>query len=386
MDQSFILTHLGEDREHYKHAVTPPLFQNSNFTFENVAAMRLAIKDELNNSFYTRGSNPTTDILRQKVAALESAEDALIFGSGAAAASAAFFSQVQQGDHVVAVAKPYSWTNKLLTLMLPRYGVETTFIDGTEVANYEAAIQKNTKVLYLESPNSLTFEMQDIAAVCKLAKKKGLVTIIDNSWASPLLQKPIELGAEIVFHSGTKYLAGHSDLVAGVLCSSKTIIREIFQSEFMTLGGIISPHDAWLLLRSLRTLPIRMERVENSTMKIVDYLKAHSKVEKMYYPMDPDFPQYELAKRQMTGGSGLFSIQLKAESREEVDRFCDHLKYFILACSWGGYESLVFPICGLDDAGNYKDNDMPWNLIRISIGLEDPDVLIADLDAAFAVI
>ena len=386
MDQSFILTQLGEERERYQNAVTPPLFQSSNFTFADVASMRSAIKDELNNSFYTRGSNPTTDILRKKIAALEGAENALMFGSGAAAAAAAFFSQLNQGDHVVSVSKPYSWTNKLLTITLPRFGIETTFIDGTDVANYEAAIQANTKVLYLESPNSLTFEMQDIKAVCALAKSKGITTIIDNSWASPLFQKPIEMGADIVFHSATKYLGGHSDLVAGALCASDSIIRKIFHEEFMTFGGILSPHDAWLLLRSIRTLPIRMERVEKTTADVIQFLKKQPKVAKVYYPLDPDFPQYELAKAQMTGGSGLFSIELNVQERSEIDAFCNELKAFILACSWGGYESLVFPICGLDDADNYKENDLPWNLIRLSIGLEDADHLIADLKAAFAVL
>ncbi len=386
MDPSFIFNHLGEDRENYKYAVAPPIFQTSNFTFENVAAMRSAIKDEMNNSFYTRGSNPTIDTLRRKVAALEGAENALVFGSGSAAAAAAFMSQVNQGDHVVAVRKPYSWTSKLLSNTLPRFGVETTFIDGTEVQNFELAIKENTKVIYLESPNSLTFEMQDIAAVCQLAKANKLITIIDNSWASPLLQKPIDLGCDIVIHSATKYLAGHSDLVAGVLCASNKIVKKIFHEEFMTFGAIISPHDAALLIRSLRTLAIRMEKVQKTTQAVVSFLKDHPKIAKIYYPLDRDFPQFQLAKKQMLGGSGLFSIELAVENRDEVDKFCDALEGFILACSWGGYESLIFPLCGLDDAENYKDNDLPWNLVRISIGLEEPEFLINDLKRAFEVL
>lgn len=384
MELSNILNHLGENRDTYHYAVSPPIFQTSNFTFKDVASMRGAIKDELNTPFYTRGCNPTVAILRQKVAALEKAEDALIFGSGAAAASAAILFSLQQGDHVVAVSKPYSWTKKLLTNFLGRFGVEVTFIDGTNPENYIQATKENTKMFYLETPNSLTYEMQDLEFISQFAKSNNILTVVDNSYASPINLNPIEWGIDVVFHSGTKYLAGHSDAVCGVLCSSKEIIKQIFHSEFMTLGGIISPNDAFLLMRGLRTLPIRMKQISETTHKVVDYLSHHPMVEKIYWPFHESFPQKDLTHKYLKGSSGLFSITLKVEERQQIDDFADALQGFLLACSWGGHESLVFPIAALDDSPQYKNGgDVPWNLVRFNIGLEESEFLIADLEQAF---
>lgn len=383
MDLSYILNHLGENRESYMQAVSPPIFQTSNFTFKDVETMRASIADELNTPFYTRGCNPTVAILRKKIAALESAEDSLIFGSGVAAGSAAIISQLKAGDHIVSVSKPYSWTKKLFSLFLDRFNIETTYIDGTNSANYKNAIKPNTKLFFMESPNSMTFEMQDIEEVCKIAKANGICTIIDNSYASPLNQKPIEMGCDLVFHSATKYLAGHSDVVCGVLAGSNEKIKEIFASEYMTLGGIISPNDAWLLMRGLRTLELRMNHISKSVFEVTDFLKSHELTEKLYFPFDPDFAQYELAKKQLAKPTGLFSIAIKADNRGEIDDFCNALNYFLLACSWGGHESLVFPVCALDSSANYKNNEMPWNLIRFNIGLEDPKLLIEDIKQAY---
>lgn len=382
MDISYILNHLGEERANYFHAVSPPIIQSSNFTFEDIAAMRESLKDELNQPFYTRGGNPTVTILRQKIAALEKAEDALIFGSGSAAVAAAMLSQLRAGDHVVSVAKPYSWSNKLMTRFLERYGVSHTYIDGTNAQNYENAIQPNTRVLFLESPNSLTFELQNIPAVVAIAKQHNCITIIDNSYASPYYQNPIEMGVDIVVHSATKYLNGHSDAVVGVLCSSKMIIRQIFENEYMTLGGIISPNDAWLLLRGLRTFPIRMEQCSKSAAQVVEYLASHPKIQRVLYPFSPDFPQYELARQQMRGCSSLFSFYLVASDLAAVERFCNALRYFLLACSWGGHESLIFPSCVLYTSENYQSTGQGWNMVRMYVGLESPDVLIADIAQA----
>jgi len=378
-DLSYILNHLGEEREQYFNAVSPPIIQSSNFACPTVDDLRQALKDEEHYHFYTRGNNPTVAILRQKVAALEGADDALIFSSGMAAISAAIFAFVQQGDHVVCVKKPYSWTDKLLNDFLPRYGIETTFVDGTDVAHFREAIQANTKVLFLESPNSITFEMQDLEAVSKLAHEYSLTTIIDNSYASPLFQQPLEFGIDVVTHSATKYLNGHSDVVAGVLCASQAIVSRIYHSEFMTLGGIISPHDAWLMLRGLRTLQVRMERISASTEKIVAFLEEHPKIELVYYPFAKDHPQRELAGKQMTKGAGQFSATIKADGLVDIERFCNNLQRFLLACSWGGHESLVLPTCALMDSPDDDIPGIPWNLIRFYIGLEEPDVLIEDL-------
>ena len=203
MDISYILNHLGEEREEYYGSVAPPVFQTSNFCFKTVAIMREELKRELEIPFYSRGFNPTVAILRKKIAALEFAEDALVFSSGSAAVAAAVMSIVKAGDHVICVEKPYSWTNNLLTKYLSKYGVTTTFINGNEIINFENAIQENTKLIYLESPNSLTFELQDIEAVAILAKSKNICTILDNSYSSPINQNPITLGIDIVLHSAT---------------------------------------------------------------------------------------------------------------------------------------------------------------------------------------
>ncbi len=381
MDISHILNHLGEEREEYYGAVTPPVFQTSNFCFKNTADMREKLKKELETPFYTRGFNPTVSILRKKIAALEEAEDALVFSSGSAAAAAAVMSVVKAGDHVVCVEKPYSWTNNLLTKYLSKYGVASTFVNGTELVNFEKAIQPNTKLIYLESPNSLTFEMQDIAGVAAIAKSKNICTIIDNSYNSPINQRPITLGIDIVLHSATKYLNGHSDVVAGVVCGTKERIMKMMEEEFMTIGSIISPQDASLILRGLRTLEIRVNRSAESAEKILEFLEKHPKIKHINYPFSKTNPQLQLAKRQMKQGGGLLSFVLNIEKAEQAEKFCDSLKRFLMAVSWGGYESLVLPVCALGASGN-NDSTLPWNLVRLYIGLEDPDLLIEDLKQA----
>lgn len=382
MDTSYILNQLGEDRRQYLQAVSPPIFQTSNFTFTDIETMRQSLTDELNIPFYTRGCNPTVAILRKKIAALEKAEDALVFSSGSAAIAAAVLSQVKAGDHIICVAKPYGWTYKLLIKFLPRFQVTATFVDGTVAANYEQAIQANTRLLFLESPNSLTFELQDIEAVVQIAKKHQLITVLDNSYCTPIFQNPIEMGVDIVVHSASKYLAGHSDIVAGVLCSNKETVRQIFEGEYMTFGGIISPNDAWLMIRGLRTLPIRMKYVAENTKKVVHFLEEHPLIEKLYYPFSSTHPQYDLAKRQMKGAGGLLSIQIAAQSIGEIEVFCNSLQRFLLACSWGGHESLIFPMCVLHTSENYREGSLPWNFIRLYIGLEEAEVLIADIEQA----
>ncbi|MCB1626342.1 MAG: PLP-dependent transferase [Xanthomonadales bacterium] len=384
MELHEILNHLGEDRQAYRGAVAPPIVQTSNFCFPTLAQMRSALTDELSNAFYTRGNNPTVEILRRKVAALEGAEDALMFGSGSAAIAAAVMHFLAAGDHVICVQKPYGWTRALLDQMLRRYGVETSFVDAREVSAIEAAARANTKMIVLESPNSMTFEQQDLAAVAELARAKGWVSICDNSWASPLLQSPLALGIDLVTHSATKYLNGHSDVVAGALCGSADHIRQIFRGPFMTLGGILAPHDAWLLLRGLRTLDVRLERIQRSTAAVIAFLATHPKVQQLYYPGHGVHGQAELARHQLRGGSGLLSFRLAATDLAAVDRFCDALQCFLMACSWGGYESLIFPVGCVMTAENYREptHSLPFDLVRLSIGLEPADALIDDLRQA----
>lgn len=381
MDISYILNHLGEEREEYYGAVAPPVFQTSNFCFKTVDEMRQQLKKELEIPFYTRGFNPTVSILRKKIAALEKTEDALVFSSGSAAVAAAVMNVVKSGDHVVCVAKPYSWTNNLLSKYLVKYGVSCTFVDGSAIENFDKALQANTRLLYLESPNSLTFEVQDIEAIAKIAKAKNITTILDNSYCSPINQSPADYGIDMIVHSATKYLNGHSDVVAGAVCGTKERIRKIMAEEYMTIGSILSPQDAALLLRGLRTLEVRVKRSNESTEKIIRFLEQHPRVKNIYYPFSTTNSQLALAKKQMHDSGGLFSIVLDAEKVEQVERFCDSLRYFLMAASWGGYESLIFPVCALAASKSFE-NPLPWNLVRCYVGLEDADVLIEDLKQA----
>lgn len=381
MELSYILNELGEDRDLYFNAVAPPIVQTSNFACKTVDDMRHMLQHEAESYLYTRGNNPTVTMFEKKMAALEGAEHAIAFGSGIAAISAAVLSQLKAGDHVVCVEKPYGWTNVLMKRFLPRFGVEVTMVDGTDTENYRRAIQPNTKLLYLESPNSFTFELQDIEAITALAKGHGCSTIIDNSFASPLFQNPLHMGVDLVVHSCTKYIGGHSDTMGGVICGSRAAINQIFENEYMTLGAILSPHDAWLLLRGLRTLPVRMQRVAETTRTVVAWLEQHEKVEKIYYPFLPSHPQYELAKKQMRNNTGQFTIALRTNDIKKVDLFCDSLQHFLMAASWGGHESLIYPAAAYYTHGSHKGK-LDFNLVRFYIGLEDADYLIRDIEQA----
>ena len=386
-DLSYILNHLGEeDRSRHRGAVSPPIYQSSIFAFETVARMRDAFGDELDNTLYTRGNNPTVEILRKKLAALEGAEDALLFGSGAAAIAAGVIAGLRSGDHVVCVQKPYSWTRSLLRDFLARFGVSHSFVDARDTAEIAAALTPQTRLIVLESPNTMTYEQQDLAAVAALARSRGIRTLLDNSYATPLNQRAIVLGIDLVAHSATKYLNGHSDVVAGVLCGSKALIREVFGGPYMTLGAMLSPHDAWLMIRGLRTLPVRLRQIAETTQIVIAYLKAHPKIEHVWYPHDADDPQYALSQRQTTGASGLLSFTIRCETTRSIEQFCDALQRFLMTVSWGGYESLLFPVAAVyppdTRVSEARAGQVPVNLVRISIGLEDADVLIADLAQA----
>jgi len=382
MDLSYILNELGEDRDLYYGAVAPSVIQTSNFAFKNVADFRKGLSDEYYALLYSRGNNPTVDILRKKLAALDGAEDALVFGSGVAAISIPILALLKQGDHIVSVAKPYSWTIKLFEKLLPKFGIQTTFVDGTRIENFERAIQPNTRLIYLESPNTFTYELQDLEAMGKLGKSKGIVTMVDNSYCSPLNQQPIRLGIDLVAQSATKFIGGHSDVVAGVVTGSKEMIKKIFDAEFLNIGGNISPWNAWLLIRGLRTIELRLQRVCESTKKIVNYLAGHPKIEKVIFPFHTSFPQYELAKKQMKDAGGLFSVVVKAKSVAEIEKFCNSLKHILLAVSWGGHESLLIPSIVSFPAADFDVSNPHHRLIRFYVGLEDPDYLIADLKQA----
>jgi len=379
---SYILNDLGENREKYFNAMSPPIIQTSNFVFPAVEDFRAALLDELNAHIYTKGNNPTVEILRKKIAALEGTDDALLFASGTAAISMTIMSCVGQGDHVICVRHPYSWTATVLSRYLMKFGVTHDFVDGSDLNAIEALIKPNTKLLFLESPNTFTYELQDIAACVALAKKHNLLTAIDNSHASPIFQQPAKMGVDMIIHSVTKYINGHSDVVAGVVCGSHEIISKMFINEFMILGGILSPHDASLILRGLRTLPIRMDGVQASTKVIVEALKGHKAIKRILYPFDPDFPQYELAKKQMSGCGGLFTIEFNLPDIESLLRVVSKVTRWKIAVSWGGHEALMLPIAALYNMPGRDNPHIPWNYVRFYVGLEEPGYLLEDLLAA----
>lgn len=380
-DLSYIINHLGEERGEYLNAITPPIFQTSNFAFRNVQELKNAIADEKHSYIYSRGNNPTTDILCKKLAALEDTDEALAFASGMAAISSALISFLKSGDHIVSVRNNYSWANMIMTKFLPRFGVDTTFVDGRDPSNFRKAIKKNTKVFYLESPNSMTFELQDIEAVSEIAHENGITVLIDNSYSSPLTQSPATLGADIILHSASKYLGGHSDIVAGIVCGSVENITRIFNNEYLGLGGVISPFNAWLMLRGLRTLPARIDRISATTVKVIGYLENHPLIEEVLHPLSKTHPQHELAARQMLKPSGLFSVRIRVDEKEKAELFVNSLRQFIIGVSWGGHESLVFPAMSFDQQRTKEGYS--GNLIRFYIGLDDPESLIRDLEQAF---
>lgn len=384
MDISQIINELGEDRENYFNAVAPPIMQTSNFVFNKVDDLRKAFENEMGGYLYSRGLNPTIDILRKKLAALDGAEDCLVFNNGAAAIFAGIFANIKSGDHIVSVAKPYTWVQRMFDVILPRFGVSTTYIDGTSIENWKKATQTNTTFYYLESPNSWDFALQPIKEVASFARSKGIITLIDNSYCSPLYQKPIEMGIDMVMQTATKYIGGHSDTLGGVLCGSHAMMKKIFDSEYLNIGSGIQPFNAWLLIRGLRTLPARIERITRSTTEVVAFMKHHPKVESILFPFDESFPQYELAKQQMKGACGLFTIVLKTEKMGSIVKFCESLQHIMMAVSWGGHESLVIPKCAGIDPTDFDPAHKEHRYVRVYVGLEDPQYLIDDLAQALA--
>ncbi len=383
MDTSYILNEFAEEREMYFNAVAPPIMQTSNFVFKTVEEMRNAFKDEYSTYLYSRGLNPTVDMLRKKLAALDEAEDCLVFNSGAAAIFAAVLANVKCGDHIVSVSQPYSWAQKTFDVILARFNITTTYVDGSDIVNFEKAIRPNTTIIYLESPNSWDYALQDLQAAALLAKKYNIITICDNSYCTPLYQKPILSGIDLVLQSATKYIGGHSDTVAGVLSGSSAMITRIFNSEYMNIGSGIQPFNAWLLLRGLRTLPARMDRISETALKVIKFLQSGSDVEKVIYPFDESFNQFALAKKQMKGAGGLLTFIIKAATLQQVETFCNSLQHILMAVSWGGYESLIIPKAAGMSAETFNANIPEHRMIRLYVGLEEAGYIIDDLQQAF---
>ena len=366
-----LCAHAGEDPARFLGAPVPPIYQNSLFTAPDAETF-LRRSQEYS---YTRDGNPTTDVLERKLAALERTEAARCFGSGMAAVAAAVLHAVRAGDHLVAVETAYGPTRRFLTEYLPRFGVSVSYVAGTDPQQFVDALRPETRLFYLESPTSLVFHLQDLPAVAALAKERGITTVVDNSWASPYFQNPAEFGIDLVLHSATKYLGGHSDIVAGVVMGPKERLEELKAWEGRLLGGILDPFAAWLMLRGIRTLPVRMDRHQQTGLAAAAFLEGHAQVARVYYPGLSSHPQYELGRRLMRGNSGLLSFQLKEPGREAVCQVVDRLRYFGIGVSWGGFESLAIPVL-LNAEG-----EPGWG-IRIHVGLETAEDLLDDLDHA----
>lgn len=382
MDLSYIINELGEERENYFNAIAPPIMQASNFAFKKVEDLGRAFEDEMGGYLYSRGLNPTVDILRKKLAALDNAEDCLVFNSGAAAIFAGVLANVKSGGHIVSVRNPYTWAQKMFDVILPRFGVSTTYIDGTRLENWEQATLSNTSFYYLESPNSWEFAIQPVREVAVFAKERGIVTMIDNSYCTPLYQDVIGMGIDLAMQTATKYISGHSDTLGGVLSGSKSMMKKIFDSEYLNIGSGIQPFNAWLLLRGLRTLPARLDRISRSTTQLLPFLKQHPGIESVIFPFDESFPQYAMAQQQMRGACGLMTLVLKTNERESIVRFCESLKHILMAVSWGGHESLVIPKCAGIPVTEFNAHNREHRYVRLYIGLEDPAYLAADIEQA----
>jgi cystathionine beta-lyase/cystathionine gamma-synthase len=382
MDLSYIINELGEERENYFNAISPPIAQTSNFAFKTVADLSKAFEDEMGGYLYSRGLNPTVEILRKKLAALDGAEDCLVFNSGAAAIFAGVLANVKAGDHIVSVKAPYTWAQRMFDVVLPRFGVTTTYINGTTIENWEAATKPNTTLYYLESPNSWDFALQPLKEVAALARSKGITTFIDNSYCSPLYQKPIEMGIDMAMQTATKYIGGHSDTLGGVLSGTRAMMKKIFDSEYLNIGSGIQPFNAWLLIRGLRTLPARIDRITKTSLEALKFLKSHPKIDSVIFPLDESFPQYQLAKQQMSGACGLMTLVLKANKREEIVKFCESLQHIMMAVSWGGHESLVIPKCSGIPITEFNPENQEHRYVRLYVGLEEADYLIKDLGQA----
>jgi cystathionine beta-lyase/cystathionine gamma-synthase len=369
-----------EDADHEHHPVVGPIYQTSLFTFEDFEAMRKAFAGEERGYIYSRVGNPTVQDFERRVAALEGAEAARGFASGMGAITATVLSIVRSGDRIVAVRHCYGDTYRFFEKLLPRLGIRVDYVDGSDLHAVRAALP-GAKLLYLESPSSMVFELQDIASLTSAAKAHGIVTIMDNSWATPVFQKPISHGVDLVLHSASKYLGGHSDTVAGVVAGSAAMIATVNELTHPFLGAKLAPVDAFLLVRGLRTLPLRLRRHMESALMLADRLRQHQRVTKVYHPVYSNHP----GRATLLGFSGLFSIEV--DERVDVARFSDALKLFRLGVSWGGHESLVVPVAAslaqTPGVNSFSRFGVSPRAIRLHVGLEDPEMLWSDLEQAF---
>jgi cystathionine beta-lyase/cystathionine gamma-synthase len=340
------------------------------------------------DSFYTRYGNPTHTVAENAIAQLEGTDAALLFSSGMAAITTSFLSLVKAGDHIVAQRDIYGGVIKFLSAWLPNLGIETTFVDTNDLEQFERAIRPNTKLLHVESPTNPNLRVVDLEKIAAIGRKHGLITTIDSTFATPINCRPAEWGIDLVLHSGTKYFGGHSDLICGVATGRRDLIDQIHSTR-TTLGCCMDPHAAFLLLRGIKTLAVRVERQNQSALRIAEFLSAHPKVARVHYPLLKGHPDYAIAKRQLAGAGGVLSFEVDG-SGADACRVAEGLSLFTLAPSLGGVDSLVtIPVLtshAMIAPELRKKMGVTEQLIRLSVGVEHVDDLIADLEKSLALL
>ncbi|EHO77664.1 methionine gamma-lyase [Fusobacterium ulcerans] len=382
-----IAIHAGQGKNPFG-ALSTPIYQTSTFVFDSTeqGGARFAGKEE--GYIYSRLGNPTTTVAEEKIAALECGEAAAATSSGMGAISSALWTLLRAGDHVIADKILYGCTFALLCHGMTRYGVEVEFLDTSDLEAVKKAMKKNTRVVYLETPANPNLKISDIEEIAKIAHTNEYTkVVVDNTFASPYLQKPLLLGADLVVHSATKYLNGHGDVIAGFVVGNKELITEVklFGIKDMT-GSVLGPTEAHLIIRGLKTFEIRMQRHCENAMKVAEYLNAHPKVSKVYYPGLKDHEGYEIAKKQMTGFGGMMSFELEG-GFEAGKTLLNNLEMCALAVSLGDTETLVQHPASMTHSAytkeELKEAGIPEGLVRLSVGLENIEDIIADLDKAF---
>lgn len=380
-----ILCHYGEESAKKFGSVIPPIYQNSLFTFEKWKDLVEAFSNPDDNYIYSRGNNPSVEVVENKIAKICKGEKARLFSSGMGAISSVIMHCLNNGDHIIIAKNIYSTTSNFIKNYLTlKFNITYSIIEDNNIESIKKLINKKTKAIYLESPTSKLLTMYDISEIVKVAQKEDIKTIIDNTWATPVFFNPLELGVDFEIHSCSKYIGGHSDIVAGVIIGKEKEINEISHEEFSLLGAKIAPFEAWLIMRSLRTLPLRMRQHYESSLEIANFLQNHKCVQEVFYPALKSSEYYELWKNQMSGATGVFAFNLKTNNIDEIILFINKLKIFKIGISWGGHESLVYAtsLSNLELAKSNMKTEFPLGMIRLSIGLEDKDDLIEDLKNA----
>jgi cystathionine beta-lyase/cystathionine gamma-synthase len=358
-----------------------PIFQTSTFEVtDNDEQLRATHTDH----FYTRYGNPTNTVAEETVAELEGVDAAQTFASGMGAITTTIMALLKAGDHIVAQRDIYGGTTKFLSQWLPKFGIETTLVDTTDYEQHERAIRPNTKLLYLESPTNPTLRVVDLKKVAALAKQHKLLSMIDATFGTPMNQHPAQFGIDLVMHSGTKYLGGHTDLICGVVAGRREFIEKIHSTR-TTLGNCMDPHASWMLVRGLKTLAVRVARQNENALRVAEFLAQHAKVRNVHYPFLKSHPQYAVARTQMTGGGGMVSFEVEGTG-EDARRASESMRLFTLAPSLGGVESLVsIPVLtshAMIERAQREKMGVTEQMIRLSVGIENADDLIADLEQA----